>query len=356
MKITNFFKSRVFMLSFLIGGFFLLQGCSSNGSSTPALNKSALTTAVATATTTLSAAVEGNAQGQYVTGSKATLSTALGLANGVLTNTASTQVMLDSAVVALNQALTAFAAQTIVPIDPTNLVGQWTFDDGSGTTVKDFSGNNFTGTFGSTTGIFKSDGVTRTDGTVMPTWTADRHGNANKAILFNNGSKITVPYNAILNPSIMSVSVWIRLDEARADNRFMGLNSWNGFKFQTQSGNLPFFTGGGIDHDDAGTALVVGTWYNLAVTTGNGHMIFYINGNLIKDWDLTPQSGAIAKVISGQDLVFGVDASTYTTDSTSSTMIFQDWAGFLHGALDEVRIYKSALSAVQVKGIYDAEK
>jgi hypothetical protein len=32
------------------------------------------------------------------------------------------------------------------------------------------------------------------------------------------------------------------------------------------------------------------------------------------------------------------------------------WGGYLHGSLDEVRIYKVALTATQVTSIYDLEK
>ncbi len=339
------------MLSLLIGGLFFLQSCSkSDGPDVPVISKTGLQTAIASATTLLSTSVEGSAQNQYVLGSKAVLQSSLDLANGVLNNTAATQIMLDNAVIALNASLTVFATKIIVPIDPTNLVGQWTFDDGSGTVLKDFSGNNFNG---------KLEVVTGWGGS-LPTWTTDRYGNANKALAFNKGSKITIPYNTKINPATMSISLWVKLAEKR-NNKIIGLYAWMGFKFEVQDGNKSFFTGSTMDKiydkDFAGAnPLELTTWYNLAVTFGNGHTIFYVNGVKVKDWDDTPGT---LKTVSGHDLVFGVDCDQYAAVDTNfdvDKIIPLAWGGYLNGSLDEVRMYKSILSDSQVKSIYDAEK
>ena len=121
----------------------------------------------------------------------------------------------------LNSAITIYNAAVIAEIAPENLVGHWKFDDGSGTTVADASGNNFTGTFGAETMLDAS--------AENPVWTADRFGTANKALLFDKGAKVTVPYSGAINPGEISISVWIRIDEQR-NNRFMGLHSWHGYK------------------------------------------------------------------------------------------------------------------------------
>jgi hypothetical protein len=342
------------MLSFLIGGLFFLQSCSKSedGPVVPVISKTGLQTAIASATNILSTSVEGSAQNQYVVGSKVVLQTSLDLATGILNNAASTQTMLDNAVIALNASLTEFATKVIVPIDPTNLVGQWTFDDGSGTVLKDFSGNSFNG---------KLEVVTGWGGS-LPTWTTDRYGNANKALAFDKGSKITIPYNAKINPATMSISLWVKLAEKR-NNKIIGLYAWNGFKFEVQDGNKSFFTGATMgpetiyDRDFAGAnPLELTTWYNLAVTFGGGHTIFYINGVKVQDWDNTPGT---LRTIAGHDLVFGVDCDKYAAVDTNydiDHIIPLAWGGYLHGSLDEVRIYKSILSDSQVKSIYDAEK
>ncbi|PCH54145.1 MAG: hypothetical protein COC22_00815 [Flavobacteriaceae bacterium] len=351
MRLTKFLKSKVVVLSILMGGMLLVQSCGSsdNGPAAVVINKTALETIIGNATTTASLAVEGTAEGQYVYGSVADLQAAITLAQGVLNSVSSTQIAIDNTVIALNAALQAFDGQAIVPVDPANLVGQWTFDGGTGSTVSDYSGNNFTGTFGSVAGF----------GGGTPTWTTDRYGNANKAIAFDLGAKITVPFNTALNPSMMSISVWVRADEVLESNRFLGLHSWNSYKFQLQSANKAFFTAHtteGITDKDTDPALDLDTWYHLTVTIGDGNMVFYINGVQTQTWEVL---GTMATTEAGNDLVFGVGSSQYadTTDNYDADKIIPlAWGGYFHGAMDEVRIYKSVLTASQVQSIYNTEK
>jgi hypothetical protein len=360
MKKTKIFKSKTFILAFLIAGMSFVQSCSkSDEIPTVVLNKTSLEASIAKATSSLATAVEGSAKDQYVIGAKAQLQTSLDLAKTVSASAASTQVQIDNAVKQLNEALIVFEGKKIIPIDPTNLVGQWTFDEGTGSTAKDYSGNNYNGTFGSAMAGLggPAAGVV---GNALPTWTTDRYGNANKALAFNKGAKVTIPYTSALNPQKMSISVWVKLAEKKDGNRFMGLHAWNGFKFEIQGGNLPFFTASTAaqihDRDNAGTALDLNKWYNLVVTFGDGKTNFYINGVSIKAWDNTP--GTLIAV-TGHDLVFGVDSSKYaatTANYDADKIIPAEWGGFFNGSLDEIRIYKSVLNDSQVKSIYDAEK
>src|ERR1700704_1199692 len=99
----------------------------------------------------------------------------------------------------------------------------------------------------------------------------------------------------------MTISLWAKKSiVGRTLNTdtytFVALNRWNGFKFQLQSGNLPFYTvkvlrGVGdttiYDRDDAGIALTNDTWYHVVVAFKSGKMDFYLNGDLVKTWDAT---------------------------------------------------------------------
>ncbi len=354
MKTKPFLKSKAYLMAVLIGGLFFVQSCSkSDAPPVVVINKASLQAAITASSSTLGAAVEGSAQNQYYIGSKAPFQTALDLAATILADPTSTQIMIDNTVIALNQASALFATKIIVPIDPTNLVGQWTFDAGTGNIAKDYSGNNFDGTFGVVTGM---------GGGANPTWTTDRYGNANKALAFDKGSKIVIPYNTKLNPVKMSISVWVKLAEQR-NNKIMGLYAWNGFKFEVQDGNKAFFTGATMgpetiyDRDFAGAnPLTLATWFHLTVTFGDGHNIFYVNGVKVQDWDNTPGT---LRTISGHDLVFGVDCDQYSAIDTNydvDHIIPLAWGGYFHGSMDEIRIYKSVLTDSQVKSIYDIEK
>jgi hypothetical protein len=353
MKITKKINMKASILALLFGGLFLVASCSkSSEDETAMVNKSALTALNTSTQTLVDISLEGSADGQYILGSKAELQTVLDVAKALAADTSATQIQIDNMIVQLNQAITLFGTKKVTPIDAANLVGQWTFDEGSGTTVKDYSTTSANGTFGSS--------ILGT-GTAMPTWTTDRYGNANKAIAFNNGAKITVPYNAKLNPAKMSISLWINPAEKSDNNRFMGLHSWNGYKFQLQGDNKPFFTGattadGVHDRDDAAGILELNTWYNITVTFGDGHNVFYINGTKVQDWDNTP--GTLA-LVTDHDLTFGVGSSKYaatTANYDADKIIPAEWGGFFAGSLDDIRMYKSVLTEAQVKSIYDAEK
>lgn len=363
MKILKMINMKASLLALLFGGLFLVAGCSSSDDPdpvAPTIDKSALITLNNSTEILLNNAVEGSAEGQYILGSKAPLQEVLDASESLEANQAATQQQVNAMIANLNAAIATFNTQKVTAIDPANLVAQWTFDEGAGTTVKDYSTTGANGTFGSAVAGLGGPTANST-GTAMPTWTTDRYGNANKALAFNNGAKIMLPENAKLNPAKITISLWVNAAEINGSNRFMGLNSWMGYKFQLQDSNKPFFTGstvadGIFDRDDAEGILEINKWYNIAVAVGDGHTIFYINGVMVKDWDNTPGT---LKTVSGQSLAIGVDASVYAeteAEGTANNQIFKEWGGYFRGSLDDIRIYKTVLSAAQVKSIYDVEK
>lgn len=355
MKNMKNLKFKILLFVVLIGSIGLLQNCSGNDDSggTPpvTVNKTVLQATITAATTLNANTNEGTAVGEHTVGSKATLQAAIDLAQAIFNDANSTQAQVDAAVVSLNNAMAAYNAAVVAEIDPANLVGHWKFDEGSGTIVADDSGNNFTGTFGKEI-MFDAAAAN-------PVWTADRFGTAGKALVFDKGAKVTVPYNAAINPPMMSISVWVRVDETRESNRFIGLHEWLGYKFQTQSIDKAFFTAHtteGTFDKDTDPPLVVGNWYHLVVTVGDGNTTFFINGVQVQQWTDTP--GTMLPD-SSHDLTFGVGSSQYapTTDNFDIDKIVPAaWGGYFHGALDEIRIYKTILSATQVTSIFNAEK
>lgn len=77
-------------------------------------DKTALTTSISTSNTAYSAAVEGTGNGQYPSGSKATLLTAINAATTVKNNASATQTQVDNAKTTLDAALVAFQNKIIV--------------------------------------------------------------------------------------------------------------------------------------------------------------------------------------------------------------------------------------------------
>ena len=230
------------------------------------------------------------------------------------------------------------------------LVGHWTFDEGEGTTANDYSGNNFHGTLMSGADTW---------GGGLPVWSTDRYGNDGQALFFNEGAYVHIPNNAAFSPANITISLWVNAAETLENNRFIGLHSWNGYKFQLQSANKSFFTiatTDGIYDRDTDPPLNLNEWYHLAVTFGGGNMTFYVDGTQTQVWDNTPGT---AVPVSGNALVFGRDTDEYAADGSNydnDLIIPLDWGGYFHGYMDEVRIYNTVLSATQIQSIYDTEK
>jgi len=339
-------------IAFLSAG--LWASCSEDNPAT--VNKDDLNATITEATDLLGTTIEGVAAGNYERGSQAELQNAIDIAQVIADLPESTQATVTGATANLEAAIAVYQGKIIVAIDPTNLVGQWTFDEISsataGTVVKDYSGNGRDGSIKVGHAFFGAGAA------VLAT---DRYGNAGKALLLDKGANVEIPYNTALNQPAMSFSVWVKLAEVR-NNRFIGLYSWIGYKFEVQDGNRPFLSighsGGTYDHD-AAVAIGQGAWYHLVATHTAGKMKFYINGIMVKEWVDTPNAAAV--ISPTYNLVLGCDFPTDKYAATATNfdndhIIPAEWGGYLHGYLDEVRIYKTALTDSQVTSIYDLEK
>ncbi|MCD9018959.1 LamG-like jellyroll fold domain-containing protein [Parachryseolinea silvisoli] len=352
-------KPFAFLIAAAVVAGFAVSSCSDDdsgdGNNADVMAKKAiLADSINIAEDLLSSTEEGVQDGQYTNGSKDALQDAIDAAQGVYDNTASTATQVANATVSLHQAMDTYRGKVILPVAAEDLVGHWSFDEGTGTTAGDESGHNFNGTF-------KTGPVTK--GAGFPEWAEDRYGNAKKAVHFNEGANIEVPYNTALNPKKLTIALWLNADEINAGNRFLGLHSWLGYKFQLQEANRPFMTvstATDIYDRDSEQNLPINEWHHVAATFGDGNMIFYVDGVKIKEWNNTPGD---AKSIAGEpyNLVIGQD---FPTDKYAATdenydedhIIPVEWGGYFRGYLDEVRIYKTALSGPQIESIYNREK
>lgn len=348
MKKLKFTNVGTLLLLVAISSMVVLSSCKEDPAPV-VVDFSALDAKITEAETLISTTEEGTAAGQYSRGSQAVLQTAIDAAKIVADDTESTQTAVDNTVIALQAAIDVYNGSIIEAIDPDNLVGHWTFDEGDGTTVADYSGNGFDGTF--KTGHASFGGGT-------PAWGTDRYGNANHALSVNEGAFVEVPYNASLNPATITISVWVNAAEILENNRFLGLHSWNGYKFQLQSANKSFFTinsSDGIYDNDTDPALNVEEWYHLAVTFGDGEMVFYIDGT---ETNRVVRTGT-AMPVTGHNLAIGVGSSQYADTDTNydvDKIIPAAWGGYFHGLIDELRIYKTVLTPTQIESIYNLEK
>jgi beta-lactamase regulating signal transducer with metallopeptidase domain len=205
--------------------------------------------------------------------------------------------------------------------DP-NLVAWWKLDDGTGTVVKDSSGNGIDGTF-----------------VGNPMWAAGVKGGA---LLFDGASAVDfrTPYQTALTGSL-TIACWINPQDLGAIPRVVGgsedrafLARDGGYAFKASGPNLRFTTPWIRDHEATNTFLTAGQWQHVAVTfqpNRVGGCVFYLNG---VESDRT-------------------DASILKIGPGPVRLANNQWPGgqFYTGAMDDVRLYNCILTEDEIKRI-----
>jgi hypothetical protein len=219
---------------------------------------------------------------------------------------------------------TALTADLVVNVaNPTGLVAAYSFNETSGATVTDISGNNNTGTLGS--------GVTRT--------TAGKTGGA---LVFNGSSFVTIPHSASLNLTTgMTVEAWVYPTVAAT--------AWTTAVMKEQSKEFVYALYGGspgnrpsvqfnVNTSPSGngervltspSAIPINTWTHVAGTYDGTTLRLYVNGTQIAS-----QAFAGSIITSTSPLRIGGNSV---------------WGEYFTGRIDDVRIYNRALTAAQIQ-------
>ncbi|MBM3244398.1 MAG: DUF2341 domain-containing protein, partial [Candidatus Omnitrophica bacterium] len=223
-------------------------------------------------------------------------------------------------------------------INGDGLMGYWNFEEGSGRSVNDLSGNNNNGTIQLISGGAPS---TQSYG-----WVAGKVGGA----LNLNGmdAYVEIPNAASINPSgSFSVEFWFNL-KSNKHGGFVNKSYWykdaegrlQGF-FVRSAWNYLYFYTGNKTHTTSDPSYVatsippLNTWHHLAAVydSASGYKRMYLDGRLIgTDYNarFTPYSGALRIGLSYNN------------------------ANYYHGRIDEVRFYNKALSETEVKSSYNS--
>jgi RHS repeat-associated protein len=245
-------------------------------------------------------------------------STALAHATGSAVNASS---------VPLTTALKTPTALSAGMPGPTDLVAAYSFEEGSGTTTADSSGNNNTGTL--------SSGVTWTTGKVGHAVAFDGTSGditVNSAASLDLNGSFTL--SAWVKPTTVSGSQTLLIKETTADSCSYFLQIEDG---EIDSG---FNNGSGcIEHITTNANLSAGNWYHFVAVLDHGSNTYntYLNGDLISS---VAETGV--PVPNTQALLIG--RSGYAGGAYER----------LNGVLDEVNIYDRALSASEVQALYNA--
>jgi len=97
-------------------------------------------------------------------------------------------------------------------------------------------------------------------------------------------------------------------------------------------------------------------WVNIVVTYNqtDGTCVLYVNGDAKNTGKAGSLTGPLAFTNTGK-VTFGTTQFMTTPSQTSATGP-QDWASFITGQIDQVRVYNSVLSAAQVSALYNLDK
>lgn len=288
--------------------------------------------------------------------------TVLTTAKTALKNTTISQTAVDNLVVQLREARSTFLAAAYDAIPASALLMGLSFNEGTGAQLK-------TDGKGWTAVLKKGPSEIFGTATNLPSFVDGKKG---KAMYFNNGSHLQVSdYTASdLRGSQLSISAWVKPDSTRAGNYIISYNYWNSWKFQLQEQNKPFFTihtnaDGWVDADNqADFSAPNQAWTHLVVTMNlnTKELNFYVNGVSTMEWTAESKPGLTGtgawEYKNTLPLMIGA-CTTYAEAKAEWNWSWSEtpkaWDGFV-GAIDELKVYKTALTEGQVAKLYNDEK
>ena len=207
-------------------------------------------------------------------------------------------------------------APATTPVTVSGLVAAYAFDEGTGTTVADSSGNNYTGTI------------------TAATWTTS--AKFGKALSFNGSSSwVAIPATTSLNLTTgMTLEAWVNPTTVNGNWRDVIYKGNDNYYLSATSATTGTPAGGGTFGGSGTTAfgtavLATNTWAHLAVTYDGANLRLYVNGTQISS---VARTGNI--LISNNALQIGGDPF---------------YGQYFAGIIDEVRVYNTALSAAQIQ-------
>ena len=209
--------------------------------------------------------------------------------------------------------------------DDPSLMGWWRFDEGSGTTAIDASGND-------NHGVLVDDPV-RITGV---------HGGG---LQFSAGNHVAVPgYDGVLGTQSRTSAAWVNVTKTNASIITWGpTGSGTKWVMRTHNGPAVLRVECGRGNTWATTDLVDGEWHHVAAvleddgTPDNSEIILYVDGKL----DPIAPGGTPNALNTSSGGEFRI---AYDLNNTGRTY---------DGLMDDVRIYNRALSADEIRAIMD---
>jgi prepilin-type N-terminal cleavage/methylation domain-containing protein len=212
-----------------------------------------------------------------------------------------------------------------------DIVGNWNFDEGTGTRANDFSGYYNTGTISGSGATYTTETPQKAAGQGSGKYALSFDGVNGNILIASSASLNTVTQN-----HIFTFEAWVKkgsltgmrdiigpVDYApRFGYCFIINNLCPSFRFQKADGTW-------IEHTST-FSLTPDAWYHLVMTYDKAYVKFYVNGELKNTF-----------------------SETGLTDCVGSRwgIAYVGWSHF-DGLIDEVRIYSRALTATEIQQHY----
>lgn len=204
-------------------------------------------------------------------------------------------------------------------VQPSGLEFYYSFDETSGSFVRDVSANDYNGTTVSS-----------------PSWGA---GQVDSAVSLNGSSQYMTGADVDESGTI-TVSAWVYPTSTQSSTIISKNSTTSDSQANlTLASSVPTIqmtiNGSDTSATDTGNALPNNTWSHVAATYDGSDLSLYVDGNLA---DSTPASGAI----STNNLAWTI--GRFANSGTS----------YFAGSIDEVKMFSRALSASEITAEYDA--
>jgi hypothetical protein len=211
--------------------------------------------------------------------------------------------------------------------DASGLLGYWNFEEGTGTTAIDQSGNGNNGTW-------KNSGA--------PRYTTAAQIGSFAGNFIGGTSYVLLPAINTFNQHAFTVTGWIYFNGTGSNANYILFDDFASTSIDqelnlTWGSNKITFSFGGADKTQYSVTSTANTWYHLGFTWGGPGTTRYI-------------------YLNGTQVASGTPTGNLSIpDGTTSTYIgaVPRTSNFLQGKIDDAMVYNRALSAAEIQALYN---